>query len=300
MLIWTDAISGESRQLSRETLDAELSPSRFVDCLDDELAEYARRSKSARAIAARQGVLQEALRYGSAPDAVLDLLRPASTALVPALIYVHGGFWQQLSRRESAFAAEGFLARGAAFVAVGYTLAPAARLGDIVCQVRAAVAWLRANAVTLGLDPERFVIAGSSAGAHLAAMMLMGGDNALPGDALCGACLASGVYDLAAVRRSYVNEAVGIDDLEEAALSPSRLTPAAHPPVALVFGEHEPDEFKRESRLFALAMRGRGWAIEAFEVAGRHHFDVIADLDRPDTYLGHAALSMLKLGKIYD
>ncbi|MEO1575534.1 MAG: alpha/beta hydrolase [Pseudomonadota bacterium] len=294
-LTWTDALTGDVRTMTREALDRELSPSRFVDSLDAELAVYASRSAAARDAAAQRGRLREGLRYGESPGASLDLLSPSSSGPAPLLIYVHGGFWQQLSRRESAFAGAGIVARGGALAAVGYTLAPEASLTQIVAEVRQAIRFLRRQAGELGLDRDRFVIAGSSAGAHLAAMALAEDDEALPQDALHGACLVSGVYDLRAVRHSYVNDVAGIRDDEEEPLSPARRPRAVRCPVLLAVGEHEPDEFKREMALYGRTLARAGALIRPVQIAGRHHFDVILDLDRRGTFLGHATLAMLGL-----
>lgn len=294
-LEWTDALTGEARAMRREALDRELSPSRFVDSLDAELEVYAKRSAEARLAVSRHGRLREGLRYGDTPGAALDLLSPNASGPVPLLIYVHGGFWQQLSRRESAFAGAGIVARGGALAAIGYTLAPEASLTQIVAEVRQAVRFLRDQADTLGLDRKRFVIAGSSAGAHLAAMAMLDDHDALATDALCGACLVSGVYDLRAVRHSYVNDAVGISADEEHALSPARHACAVRCPITLVVSENEPDEFKRETFQFAHALERRGVVTRPMQIGGRHHFDVVLDLERPDTFVGHATLSMLGL-----
>jgi len=296
-LTWDDFATGEPRSMTRDELDRELSPSRLVASIDDELARYAALSETAREEARAAGHLREGLRYGDAPDEQIDLFRPAAQAPAPLLIYIHGGFWQMLSRRDSAFAAPGVVAAGGALAVVGYTLAPKATLHEIVEQVRAAVAWLYREAAALGLDRDRFVIAGSSAGAHLAAMALATdwSARALPAQVIRSACLVSGVYDLAAVRESYVNEPLQLSHDHVASLSPLRLKPSHACPTTIVFGDNETDEFKRESRLFVAHLQAHGHNVALQEIARRHHFDVILDLDKSDTLLGHSTLSHMGL-----
>ena len=302
-LTWHDHATDASRSMSQTDLDAQLSPSRLVESLDDELALYASRSAQARAAAAGYDGLHEGLSYGAHADEKIDLLLPDSDGLVPLMIYVHGGFWQQLSRRESVFAAQGIVARGGAFAAVGYTLAPHASLDDIVLQVRQAVAWLVQNATTFGLDRARIVVSGSSAGAHLAALLLLTDwrEFALPQPVIAGACLVSGVYDLAAVRESYVNEPLMLDQAQVARLSPLRQISAGEAycgcPLALVYGDNETAEFKRESQCLARQLTASGSPVNALQIAGRHHFDVIADLDNAATYLGNTAMHLLGLAR---
>lgn len=292
---WTDFATGQTRSMTRDALDRELSPSHLVESIDDELARYATLSETARAKARAGDYLIEGLRYGDAPDQQIDLFVADKPA--PVLIYLHGGFWQMLSRRDSAFAAPGIVAAGGALAVVGYTLAPAATLGRIVDQVRAAVSCLYHEADELGLDRDRFVLAGSSAGAHLAAMVLATDwpKLGLPSDVIRGACLVSGVYDLAAVQASYVNEPLRLGDDDVAGLSPLRLAPNHTCPVTIVYGDNETDEFKRESRLYVERLKAHGHHVAVQQIAHRQHFDVILDLDKADTLLGHSALALLGL-----
>ena len=114
--------------------------------------------------------MQRDLRYGDNSRALIDYFpAPASAPSRGLLVYFHGGYWQELSKAESAFLAPAWHAAGFAHAVVGYALAPAACLPDIVGDCRAALAWLHARADTLGFDAGRIVAAGSSAGAYLAA-----------------------------------------------------------------------------------------------------------------------------------
>ena len=61
---------------------------------------------------------------------------------------------------------------GVALALLNYGLAPATPIEDIVRQQIKALAWLYRNGDRLGFDPERIVVAGHSAGAHLTAMMM--------------------------------------------------------------------------------------------------------------------------------
>jgi acetyl esterase/lipase len=112
------------------------------------------------------------VRYGPDPGKRLHVF-PAPVPGAPLVVFVHGGCWQELTELESSFAAREVLAAGAACAAVGYGLAPRLRLGEIVTQVRQAVLSLCRNASTLNADPERVVLVGHSAGAHLVCMSLV-------------------------------------------------------------------------------------------------------------------------------
>jgi acetyl esterase/lipase len=102
-----------------------------------------------------------------------DLWRPALTTAPTglAIIYVHGGGYFT-SRKD--FGTRPFfrhLARqGHTIMDIDYRLAPQANLLDMLSDLLHAVAWMKANGERLGINPERIVLAGGSAGAHLALM----------------------------------------------------------------------------------------------------------------------------------
>src|SRR5690606_13816244 len=125
---------------------------------------------SARVRARRPGVLD--LRYGMGQDERLDLFLPAaSQAPAPLFVFIHGGYWRAQRKEDAPVMAEAFNAAGAAVATLEYTLVPEATLGEVVREVRSAVAWLYRNVAAYGVDPERIYVSGSSAGGHLAGML---------------------------------------------------------------------------------------------------------------------------------
>src|SRR3977135_1783645 len=109
--------------------------------------------------------------YGESRAATLDLFR-AHRPHAPIHVFIHGGAWRMLGKRDSAFAAETFVRAGAHFVALGFELLPVAPLDGRGGQFRSAIAWIFRNADRLGGDPKRIFISGHSSGAHLAATVL--------------------------------------------------------------------------------------------------------------------------------
>ena len=220
------------------------------------------------------------LRYGEAARATLDFFPAPASAVRPGLlVYIHGGYWQELSTRESAFLAPAWHAAGLAHAVVGYTLAPAACVTDIVAECRAALAWLHARAGELGFDPARVVIAGSSAGGYLAAACA--DRSPVP---VHGIVPVSGVFDVAPLIGTSINDALGLDAAAAAALD--LLAPARrYVPAVVAWGAIETSESRRQSRAFADRLAREGTPCETLEVPGRHHFDVILDLGDPSTAL---------------
>lgn len=114
------------------------------------------------------------------PRQKLDLLLPVDRAPdqpLPVVAFIHGGAWRNGSksaglRRVAAFVATGRFAG----VSIAYRLSGEAVWPAQIHDCKAAVRWLRANAETLGIDPDRIGVIGSSAGGHLVAMLGTGGD----------------------------------------------------------------------------------------------------------------------------
>ncbi|KUO08881.1 alpha/beta hydrolase [Streptomyces sp. DSM 15324] len=278
--------------LTRAELDRQYAPSHLVPSLPHYLDEYAALSAEAR----RAPGVRTGLRYGSGAAEKLDFW-PAQRGPAPVQIFVHGGNWQELTERSSAFAALPFRRAGAAFAAVGYGLAPATPLDEIVASVRRCVRWIHEQADGLGIDPRRMHLSGTSAGAHLAAMALVPAGPRDTGAAglLAGAALLSGIYDLAPVSRSYVNEALRLDADGVRRNSPPGLLPAVLPPVVLARGGIETEEYVRQHALMGDALRRRGALAADVVEPDRNHFDLPYDLADPSTPLGRAVLAQMRL-----
>lgn len=88
----------------------------------------------------------------------------------PVILYIHGGALLMETRRgmPPRWEVERFTAAGFTVITIDYRLAPATKLPQIVEDVADAHAWLRANAASLNIDPERIAVMGMSAGAYLA------------------------------------------------------------------------------------------------------------------------------------
>lgn len=241
---------------------------------------------ASRAAAAPRTVLGEA--YGSGEREKLDLLAPAETG-VPAIVFIHGGYWRAGAREDRRYPAGVFVPRGVAWISLGYPLTGTTPLPGIVDSVRRAAAYLQGNAARLGLDPARLVLVGNSAGAHLAAMALLTAPDA---PAWRGAALVSGVYDLVPYLDFEIARASGITRANAEGLSPLRLRRPLSLPVALTLGEREPPMFHRQTELFAAHLAALGAKVERIPGAGHDHFSIIGELGR-DGALTRALLKMV-------
>ena len=172
--------------------------------------------------------------YGTDPLQKLDLIVPAGATRAPILLFLHGGGWSIGDKRQ----AEGakpvhFAASGWAFASANYRLVPRATVEQQAADIASAIAWLRAHAAEQGLDPDRIVLMGHSAGAHLAA--LVGTDPrylaaaGVPMAAIKGVVLLDGAaYDVPAQIKAPGNlvqpmydAAFGSDPARQRSLSPT-------------------------------------------------------------------------------
>jgi arylformamidase len=154
-----------------------------------------------------------------------------------------------------------------------------------------AVDWLQQQADRLGFDPQRILLAGSSAGAHLCSSVLLAARQEqlrLKPDTIAGALLLSGIYDLRPLVNTYINDPLQLDIVTAAALSPALQELRGLPPCVLCWGDNETSEFKRQSRQFSQLLQAAQVASECFEVVGRNHFDLVYELGLPNSQLGQA------------
>jgi len=110
----------------------------------------------------------------------LDLYKPEKQ-VGPLIVYIHGGAWRSGSKKEMPLQA--LVESGSPVASVDYRLSTSARFPAQVHDIKAAIRYLRANAQKLGIDTKQIVVAGSSAGGHLAALVgVTNGNRELEGE----------------------------------------------------------------------------------------------------------------------
>ena len=235
--------------------------------------------------------------YGPGPNETLDVF-PTTDGDAPVLVFIHGGWWRAFDKRDHSFVAPAFVNAGAMVVVPNYTLCPATSIEGITMQMVQALAWTWRHAHLYGGDAKRIVVAGHSAGGHLAAMLLscdwkaVGAD--LPRDLVKKALAISGLFDLDAIRRTPFLQ----PDLRLTPASVRRLSPAGFPAprgtLVAVAGGDESEEFLRQTQLIQ-KLWGRQTVPVSEALPGLNHFSVLHDLVDPDTRLNQLARQLLGL-----
>ncbi len=105
-----------------------------------------------------------------------DLYRPKGLSNAPVVVAIHGGGWKAGTR--AVYRHWGpFLARnGIAMFAIDYRLGRPGVYPAAVYDSKAAIQFVRAKAAIYDLDPYRIGLIGDSAGAHLAALLALAGN----------------------------------------------------------------------------------------------------------------------------
>jgi len=205
----------------------------------------------------------------------------------PTLIYLHGGYWQRGDKSIYGFVAKPFIDSGINVVIPNYDLCPAGTIPGITDQIQRLIIWLWRNADSLGMSKNHINISGHSAGGHLTAMMLatdwpvLGDD--LPPDIIKSAIPVSGIYELEPLRKTTINDAVGIDEWTASDYSPLYLTPASDAPILVSVGGAETSLFHQQTENLIDEWGQYSAGITRHTEPGVDHFDVVNRLADPES-----------------
>ena len=230
------------------------------------------------------------LAYGKGARNRYDLFLPDQTPK-GTLVFIHGGYWRRFDKSYWSHLARGALEQGWQVAIPSYTLAPEARIADIVVEMAAAVNHICKD----GEGP--IALAGHSAGGHLVSRLACK-DTALSTEVqarLCHVTSISGVHDLRPILRLEINADIRLDADEAFAQSPALLEPLAGIALSCIVGADELPEFVRQSGVLANIWSGFGIDTGSWQVKGRHHFDIIDDLQKGDTALTLHTLGIERL-----
>jgi arylformamidase len=212
------------------------------------------------------------LSYGPRERNKFDFIKVADGG--PTLVLIHGGYWQMRSKDFFTCFAAGPMMHGINVAVVGYTLAPDATLDQIVAELHASVDAVVAQAPALGIDPNRIVVSGWSAGGHLTAMTLSHPH-------IKGGVAISGIYDLEPIRHSYLNVKLGLDEKMSQRNSPLHQASAPDKPFSLVVGGNELPLLRQQTADMAAYRASRGLPVTYEEISGADHFSIMTELASP-------------------
>jgi len=262
-----------------------------------EHVEIGARWETASSLVQRLESWRRDVRYGPGTNETLDIY-PTPAANAPVLVFIHGGYWRSSDKSLHGFLAPAFNADGALVMIPNYALCPAVGIEHIALQLARCLAWVHRHAALYGGNPSRIVVAGHSAGAHLAAMLLScrwkDVDASLPAQLVSGALAISGLFDLEPLRLAPFIR----DDIRLTPASVRRLSPAFFPrprkPLHTAVGGEETSELKRQTAL----IRDQ-WGPTSVPVSetipNANHFTILHNLADPNGRLHRNAVALLGL-----
>ena len=235
--------------------------------------------------------ISSSVTYGDHLRQRVDVYTPDdAVGDAPLIVFVHGGGWKMGDRARVGAKPQHFKDMGMVFASAGYRVLPDAPVEAQAADLGAALRALRGQAEAGGFDPDRIVLMGHSAGAHLAA--LVASDPAHAGtafDAIRGVVLLDGAgYDVAAAVAKPTMEAptlyrdvFGTDPARHKALSPIAHAGGRDAPhwLALYVAERETAAAQSEALVTALKAAGRD--AEAVAISGTDHAGINRELGTP-------------------
>jgi arylformamidase len=255
-------------------LEAEYNNRARVPESGELIAGWARDAKAWR----EQGHAPRVISYGAGGRNTIDYFAAADDS-GPIAFFIHGGYWQALDASFFSHLSRGLTHHGVSVAMPSYDLCPQVSVADIVAQMRAAVREL----AKLG---RPLVIAGHSAGGHLAACMLATDwqaiDPALPRETVRAAYAISGLFDLPPLVPTSINKALQLDDASARVVSPLFGPVPGHGSLDAVVGGEESSEYFRQSQSIVEAW-GKTIPTRYGTVPGANHFTAIAPLADPDS-----------------
>jgi acetyl esterase/lipase len=217
--------------------------------------------------------------YGVLPAQHLDVHRARGADPAPVAVFLYGGRWREGRREDYRFVAAALAARGILVVVPDYRRYPEVRFPGFVEDAALAVGWVREHARRHGGDPDRIVLVGHSAGAHIAALLatdarFLARHGLHPRD-LAGVVGIAGPYDFLPLTdpglRAVFGEEAGWD-----ASQPVRFVDGDEPPFLLLHGDADRSVGPYNSARLAARLRAAAGEVEHRVYPGVGHVRILS------------------------
>jgi len=236
------------------------------------------------------------VHYGDDALQTIDVYQPARGRDLPIAIYVHGGGFVRGDKADYNNVVAYFAAHGIVGVNANYRLAPKVTWPAESEDVGAAVAFVKKHAAEYGGDPNRVILIGHSAGAHLVgAYVLNPSLHPAAGPGIAGAVVIS----IPAYRAASISEAdqvyLGKDKSEFAKRVPASFVQASKTPLFIIMTQYDPPGLAPESYAMAEAICVRDGQCPRFlYVNGHNHITEVASIGSKDDQLGRALVDFIE------
>jgi arylformamidase len=258
------------KKYSQEQLDLQYNNRHHVPDFERSLQQWEKLSR----LAEKEYKYENDILYGDEPRECLDIF-PSSKPQSITLVFIHGGYWQKFDKSSFHFIAGAFADYNITTIVINYPLIPFVSMDKLIISCRKALDWIKKNIAQYNGDPEQLFIAGHSAGAHIA-VMLMTGEKKINGYmAINGVCAISGIYNLIPIGLSNINDVLQMDRETAIRNSPVFKEPTEKCPLLLAAGSGETSEFLDQTRELYLEWGNKHQSIEMMEITGLNHFTIL-------------------------
>lgn len=213
------------------------------------------------------------ISYGESAGEKLDIF-PAASDNAPVFIFIHGGYFRALDKKQYSYLATPLTKVGYTVVVINYDLAPTVSVSEICTQNLKAFLWVHQNIDRWHGNPNDITLCGHSVGAFLVAKILEHSWNSETRLAIKKALLLSGLYDLAPMQQSYLNCDLKLTDNDVFRLSPINVKDTNFPNTIIAVGDNESDEFISQSTQYFYKLNAQGTDCELMLLKGKNHYTV--------------------------
>lgn len=251
------------------------------------------------------------VKCGSSENHKIDVYSSVSTPSdAPIFVYVHGGYWQEISVDSCGFMAVPLVDAGAKVIVVEYDLTPKVSMEEIVVQVKESIVAIARMAVQT--KSRGVYLSGHSAGAHLVARafdadLRQSLSSAISRDAadfIKGAILFGGIYDLRPLTFTSENVALRMTLNSAWNLSPTNQTNLEqlvahwhHLRFVIAVAEQDSPEFRLQSETYHQLISDLGFTSKYVDCQAVDHFNMVENLQEDEYNLTKEILDVLGLNR---
>jgi len=229
-------------------------------------------------------------KYGPHPRETVDVFHAPNAK--GTVIYIHGGYWRMLSKFETSFVAEHYVAQGYSVVLFNYPLCPDVTVRDIRTCTQRAFKYVWQQLLTKA-ERAAIVVAGHSAGGHLAAYLATvdWSKHGVTENPIAAIVSLSGIFDVAPLIHTSMNVELRLTPEIAEPLNLLQTTPRTTAKLLCAVGADEPEEFHRQSN--ALAKAWSHLDVEFQSCEATNHFTIVDRFSNPDAAIFKTVLGFL-------
>jgi acetyl esterase/lipase len=230
----------------------------------------------------------------------LDIYVPAAAIDAPVIVSIHGGGLRGGDKSGHVFVGQRFAAAGHVTVVVNHRLSPGVTHPAHIEDIAAAVGWVKRNIAKHGGDPNKLFVIGHSAGAYLAALLVLdptylAAHGLTPRD-IRGVVPVSGFFyvDRPGVAPDRPKDTWGIDAKVWKAASPGTYVNRDVPPMLLLYADGDDGWRRNQQHEFMTALGAAGQRqTEVRMIKGRTHNTVWSEMAKSDDETARAILQFV-------